>query len=179
MPNPIGQGVIDRIPPVLRAAAPAGTTVSITGFEQPQSTGGGGPSTFVETPIGGLDAQVVLTLEFGSALAVLPPLMAIPAILTSFPLVGGAQQLTSVSFLVEYLVALVGLGMAIDYSLLIATRWREERERGLENEAAILAAGATADRAVVLSGVTVAVGLLSPSVLPMPFRHSFLAGATG
>ena len=45
------------------------------------------------------------------------------------------------NFLVEFLVALIGLGIAIDYSLLVVTRWREERERGRANEAAILAAG--------------------------------------
>ncbi len=178
MPNPdipVGKGVIDRIPPVLRAAAPAGAMVSITGFEQLQSVGGGGgggPSALVETLIGGLGALVVLTLVFGSALAVVPLLMAIPAILTSFLLVGGLQHLTDVSFLVEYLVALIGLGVAIDYSLLVVTRWREEREHGLENEAAILAAGATAGHAVVLSGLTVAVGLLSLFVLPVPFLRS-------
>lgn len=178
MPNPdipVGRGVIDRIPPVLRAAAPAGAMVSVTGFEQLQSVGGGGgsgPSALVETLIGGLGALVVLTLVFGSALAVVPLLMAIPAILTSFLLVGGLQHLTDVSFLVEYLVALIGLGVAIDYSLLVVTRWREERAHGLENEAAILAAGATAGHAVVLSGLTVAVGLLSLFVLPVPFLRS-------
>jgi len=57
MPNPdipLGSGVIDRIPPVLPAAAPTGAAVSITGFEQLQSVGGGGggPSTLVETLIG-------------------------------------------------------------------------------------------------------------------------------
>jgi len=114
----------------------------------------------------------VLTLVFGSALAVVPLLMAIPAILTSFLLVGGLEQLTSVSFLIEYLVALIGLGVTIDYSLLVVTRWREEREQGLDNEAAMLAAGATAGRSVVLSGLTVAVGLLSLFVLPVPFLRS-------
>jgi len=176
MPNPdipLGSGVIDRIPPVLPAAAPTGAAVSITGFEQLQSVGGGGggPSTLVETLIGMLGALVVLTLVFGSALAVVPLLMAIPAILTSFLLVGGLEQLTSVSFLIEYL-ALIGLGVTIDYSLLVVTRWREEREQGLDNEAAILAAGATAGRSVVLSGLTVAVGLLSLFVLPVPFLRS-------
>jgi len=56
------------------------------------------------------------------------------------------------------------------------TRWREERERGLENEQAVLAAGATAGHAVVLSGVTVAVGLLSLIVLPVPFLRSIGIG---
>jgi RND superfamily putative drug exporter len=98
--------------------------------------------------------------------------MAVPSILISFLLVGGVTQLTDVSFLVEYLVALIGLGVAIDYSLLVVTRWREERERGLDNEAAIVAAGASAGRAVILSGLTVAIGLFSLVVLPVPFLRS-------
>jgi RND superfamily putative drug exporter len=180
MPNPdipLGRGVIDRIPPLLRAAAPAGATVTMTGFEQLQSGGGGGgPSTFVETLIGMAGALVILALVFGSALAVVPLLMAIPSILISFLLVGALEQFTSISFLVEYLVALIGLGVAIDYSLLVVTRWREERDRGLDNEAAIRAAGATAGHAVVLSGLTVAVGLLSLIVLPVPFLRSIGLG---
>ncbi len=172
---PLGSGVIDRIPPALRAAAPAGATVSITGYEQLQAVGGGGgggPGTLAETLIGMLGALVVLTVVFGSALAVVPLLMAIPSILISFLLLGGLEQLTSMSFLLEYLIALIGLGVAIDYSLLVVTRWREERERGLDNEAAVLAAGATAGRAVVLSGLTVAIGLFSLFVLPVPFLRS-------
>lgn len=176
MPNPdtrIGNGVMDRIPQVLQAAAPAGAEVSVTGFEQLQSGGGGsGPSTLVETLIGMGAALIILVLVFGSALATVPLLMAIPAILTSFLLVGGVTRLTDVSFLVEYLVALIGLGVAVDYSLVVVTRWREEREQGLDNEAAIIAAGASAGKAVVLSGLTVAIGLLSLVVLPVPFLRS-------
>jgi RND superfamily putative drug exporter len=177
MPNPdipLGRGVIDRIPPLLHAAAPPGATVTVTGFEQLQSGGGGGggPSTFVETLIGMAGALVILALVFGSPVAVVPLLMAIPSILISFLLVGALEQLTTISFLVEYLVALIGLGVAIDYSLLVVTRWREERERGMDNEAAIRAAGATAGHSVVLSGLTVAVGLLSLIVLPVPFLRS-------
>ncbi len=178
MPNPdvhATSGVMNRIPGVLRAAAPAGVTVSVTGFEQIQAVSGShsnGISTFDETLIGMAGALIVLTLVFGSALAILPLLMAIPAILTSLLLVGGLEQLTSMGFLLEYLVALIGLGVAIDYSLLVVTRWREERERGLDNEAAILASEATAGRAVMLSGLTVAVGLFSLCVLPVPFLRS-------
>jgi putative drug exporter of the RND superfamily len=180
MPNPdtaAGSGVIDRIPQVLRAAAPAGAVVGVTGFEQLQTVGGGsGPSALVETLIGMLGALVILVLVFGSALALVPLLMAIPSILISFLLIGGLTRFMDVSFLVEFLVALIGLGVAVDYSLLVVTRWREERERGLDNEAAIIAAGASAGRAVVLSGVTVAVGLLSLVVLPVPFLRSIGLG---
>jgi len=176
MPNPdlpLGSGVMGRIPHALRAAAPQGATVAVTGFEQIQSGGGGGgPSTLVETIVGMVGGLVILAFVFGSAIAVVPLLMAVPAILISLLLVGGVTHLTDVSFLVEYLVALIGLGVAIDYSLLVVTRWREERERGLDNQAAILAAGATAGRAVVLSGLTVTIGLLSLVVLPVPFLRS-------
>src|SRR5207237_2621090 len=98
------------------------------------------------------------------------------AILTSMLLVNGVTHLTDVSFIVEFLVALIGLGVAIDYSLLVVTRWREERERGLSNEEAIIAAEATAGRAVVLSGLTVTIGLLSLVVLPVPLLRSIGVG---
>ena len=144
--------------------------MAVTGFEQIQAGGGGGgPSTLVETIIGMAGGLAILAFVFGSAIAIVPLLMAIPAILTSMLLVNGVTHLTDVSFIVEFLVALIGLGVAIDYSLLVVTRWREERERGLSNEDAIIAAEATAGRAVVLSGLTVTIGLLSLVVLPVPF----------
>jgi RND superfamily putative drug exporter len=182
MPNPdvpLGKGVISRIEPAMRAAAPAGVSVSVTGFEQIQTAGGGGgggPSVLIETLIGGVGALAVLAFVYGSAIAIVPLLIAIPTILTTFLLVLGLTQAISVSFLVEYLVAVMGLGVAIDYSLLLITRWREEREAGRSNEDAILAAGPTAGRAVVLSGATVAVGLLSLVLLPVPFLRSIGLG---
>jgi RND superfamily putative drug exporter len=178
MPNPdipLGSGVLGGIGPALRAAAPAGAAVSVTGFEQIQSAGGGGgggPSVLVETIIGAIGALAVLAFVYASALAIVPLLIAIPSILTSFLLVFGLTQIINVSFLVQFLVALIGLGVAIDYSLLLITRWREEREAGKSNEDAILAAGQSAGHAVVLSGLTVAVGLFSLVVLPVPFLRS-------
>jgi RND superfamily putative drug exporter len=183
MPNPdipIGAGVLERMQPALKAAAPAGASVTVTGFEALQSagrSGGGGPSVLVETLIGALGALIILAFVYGSAIAIVPLLMALPSILTTFLLVLGLEQLITVNNLVQYLVAFIGLGVAIDYSLLIVTRWREQREGGLGNEEAILAAGATAGHAVVLSGVTVAVGLLSLLVLPVPFLRSIGVGS--
>ena len=63
----------------------------------------------------------------------------------------GVSTFANVSFIVLFLVSLVGLGVAIDYSLLIVTRWREEREHGRENQDAVLVAMSTAGRAVVLA----------------------------
>jgi len=85
-----------------------------------------------------------------------------------WPLTG----LTTVSVLVGFVIGLVGLGVAIDYALLIVARWREERSHGHDDEEAVRRAMASAGRAVVFSGTTVAVGLLSLIVLPVPFLRS-------
>jgi putative drug exporter of the RND superfamily len=77
---------------------------------------------------------------------------------------------------VQFLIALVGLGVAIDYSLLFVTRWREERDRGRDNHDAVVVAMQTAGRAVLVSGVTVAIGLISLLVLPVPFMRSVGVG---
>jgi RND superfamily putative drug exporter len=92
--------------------------------------------------------------------------------MTSFLLVWGLTAVTSISGIVSFLIALVGLGVAIDYSLLIIVRWREERAHGRQAEDAIVAAMASAGRAVVFSGTTVAIGLLGLIVMPVPFLRS-------
>ncbi len=156
---------------VIAAKAPAGWQTGVTGLAQLQAgTGGGkGTSALTETLIGGLGALLVLALVFASFIALLPMLMAAVAIPTTFLLVYGLTQLTAVNFIVQFLVALIGLGVAIDYSLLVVTRWRENRARGLDNEAAVAAAMRTAGRAVVFSGVTVAISLLALVALPVAF----------
>jgi RND superfamily putative drug exporter len=74
--------------------------------------------------------------------------------------------------IVEFLIALIGLGVAIDYSLLVVSRWREERAAGRDNEDAVLTAMSHAGRAVVFSGLTVAIGLVSMIVLPVQMLRS-------
>ena len=89
-----------------------------------------------------------------------------------FLAVWGLTAVTDVSFVVQFLVGLIGLGVAIDYALLITTRWREERANGADNITAVERAMATAGSAVVFSGVTVAVALAALIVLPVPFLRS-------
>lgn len=126
-----------------------------------------------ETLIGGLGALVVLAFVFGSLLALVPLVVGATSILTTFLIVFGLAEVTQVSTYVEYLVALIGLGVAIDYSLLLVTRWREECARGHDGAQAVELAMASAGRAVVISGATVAIGLLSMVVLPVPALRSF------
>jgi putative drug exporter of the RND superfamily len=73
---------------------------------------------------------------------------------------------------VQFLIALVGLGVAIDYSLIFVSRWREERSHGRTGDEAVQRAMKTAGRAVVFSGITVAIGLLALIALPLPFLRS-------
>jgi len=150
-----------------------GDDVGLTGITALSSGGSSkGPSVLIETLIAGVGALAVLAFVFASFLALLPLVIASVSILTTFLLLLGLSYMTSVSFIVQFLVSLVGLGVAIDYSLLLVTRWREERAHGLSNEDALVKAMQTAGRAVLLSGLTVAIGLMSLIVLPVPFLRS-------
>src|SRR4051794_29422040 len=151
-----------------------GSHVDLTGYDALANQQGGneGPGLLLEALLGGVGALIVLAFVFGSFLAIIPLFMAVPAILTSFLLVYGLTRITGVSPIVQFLIALIGLGVAIDYALLIVVRWREERTHGLDNEAAIAKSMETAGRAVVFSGTTVAIGLLALVALPLPFLRS-------
>jgi len=90
------------------------------------------------------------------------------SVLATFLVVGGLTEVTGVSQIVAFLIALIGLGVAIDYSLLVVSRWREERAAGRDNVAAVTEA--TEPRGPgrsVSPGLTVAIGLLSMIVLPV------------
>src|SRR5690606_26074501 len=71
------------------------------------------------------------------------------------------------------LTTAMGLGLAIDYSLFVVSRYREERERGFEPREAVVRTVATAGRAVFFSGLTVAVSLSALLVFPIAFLRSF------
>src|SRR5246127_4614282 len=165
----------------IRAAAasglPAGITVDVTGHDplEEASTHGssGGSSVLVEALAGGLGALVILLFVFGTLPAVLIPLVvAAAAILNTFTLVWALTYVTSVSIVVQFLIALVGLGVAGDYALLIIFRFRAELRAGRDVEQALVQTVTHAGRSVIVSGSTVAVGLLSMLVLPVPVIRS-------
>jgi RND superfamily putative drug exporter len=169
----------------MRAAAakglPAGITVNVTGhdaLEEASTHGGGtGPSVLLEGVIGGLGALVILFFVFGTLPAVLMPIVvAVAAILNTFSLVWALTYITNVSIIVQFLIALVGLGVAIDYALLMIFRFRDELREGNDVENALVETMTHAGRSVIVSGSTVAVGLLSMIVLPLPFIRSMGIG---
>ncbi len=153
----------------------AGAPVKLTGYDALVDSSGeadDGPGVLLEAVVGGVGALFVLVFVFGSALALVPLGMAVCSILVSFLLLYGLTTITEVSPIVQFLIALIGLGVSIDYALLLVVRWREEREKGLEGDDAVAAAMATAGRSIVFSGTTVAVGLLALVALPLPFLRS-------
>jgi putative drug exporter of the RND superfamily len=158
----------------LSAAAPSGWKTGVTG-EQLLANGssqGKGTSLIVESMIGSIGALLILAFVFASFLALLPLLIGGVSVLATFLVVGGLTEITGISQIVEFLIALIGLGVAIDYSLLVVSRWREERAAGRDNTGAVVTAMEHAGRAVVFSGLTVAIGLLSMIVLPVPMLRS-------
>ena len=178
--DPTAKLPTDAIRTALTNAAPTGATIGVTG-EDALAVGdsdGGGAGVFAEVLIGAVGALAVLAFVFASFLALLPLVVAAASILTTFLLLLPLTYLTDVSFIVEFLVALIGLGVAIDYSLILVTRWREERDHGRDNHDAVVIAMQTAGHAVMFSGITVAIGLLALVVLPVPFMRSIgLGGA--
>jgi putative drug exporter of the RND superfamily len=159
----------------LEGATVAGEPVRLTGIDALVEDSGAeseGTGVLLEAVIGGLGALLVLIFVFASFLALVPLGMAVVSILTTFVPLLLLASATDVSPLVQFLVVLIGLGVAIDYSLLVVSRWREERSHGAAGEAAVQKAMETAGRAVVFSGITVAIGLLALIALPLPFLRS-------
>ena len=158
----------------MSGATVAGRPVRVTGFDALSEDAGDsdGLGVLVEALIGGLGALLVLIFVFASALAVVPLLIAFVAIMTAFVPLLALTTVADVSPVVQFLIVLIGLGVAIDYSLLVVSRWREERAHGARGEEAVQRAMETAGRAVVFSGITVAIGLLALIALPLPFLRS-------
>jgi putative drug exporter of the RND superfamily len=137
----------------------------------------GGSSVLLEAVIGGLGALVILLFVFGTLPAVLMPIaVAIAAILNTFTLVWGLTYITDVSIIVQFLIALVGLAVAIDYALLMIFRFRDELRHGNDVESALVQTMTHAGRSVIVSGSTVAIGLLAMVALPLPLLRSMGLG---
>jgi RND superfamily putative drug exporter len=163
------------------AGLPSGISVHVTGHDplEEASTHGdtGGPSVLLEAVVGGLGAIIILLFVFGTLPAIAMPIaVAIAAILNTFTLVWALTYVTDVSIIVQFLIALVGLGVAIDYALLMIFRFRDELREGEDVETALVETMTHAGRSVIISGSTVAVGLLSLVILPLPFIRSMGIG---
>ena len=112
---------------------------------------------------------IILVLAFGALVAAaLPLVVGVLAIAVSLAIIGLIAQVTPMSVFVLNMTTMIGLGVGIDYSLLVVTRFREELARGARRQIAAVNTLATAGRAVITSGLTVVVGfgalLLTPLI---------------
>jgi len=123
-------------------------------------------------------ALIVLVIAIGAiAAAVLPVVMAVVAIILGLGATAVLGQSFDIPFVVLNVMTMMGLAVGIDYSLLVVSRYREERAKGNEKIDAIAATGATAGRTVMLSGVTVALALAGLLIIPDSSNRAIGAGS--
>ncbi|MCU0307678.1 MAG: MMPL family transporter [Thermoleophilia bacterium] len=155
---------VDRALAPLRAA---GLQTATAGAPAEQAESGGGDWS---EAVGLAAAVVILLLAFGSVVAMaLPVVNALWALGTALALLTVLESLTDVSTVARTLATMIGLGVGIDYGLFVVTRFRERLAEGLGVVDAVGRAGATAGRAVLMAGCTVAVAVLGLGAAGIPF----------
>ncbi len=128
--------------------------------------------------VGIITALIVLAVVFGAiAAAVLPILLGVIAVIAALGLVAVVGQAMDLSFFITNMVTMMGLAVGIDYSLFIVNRYREERWNGLAKLDAIALTGATANKAIFFSGMTVVLALISLIFFPLSIFKSMGIGA--
>src|SRR3954452_4166231 len=130
------------------------------------------PSLGPATTVGLLAAIVVLLLTFGSLIAMgLPIVTALLGLGTGVGVIGLASQVLDMPDVSTELALMIGLGVGIDYSLFIVTRFREAYRSGMEVSEAVVTAMDTAGRAVLFAGATVIIALLGMLALGISFLY--------
>jgi uncharacterized membrane protein YdfJ with MMPL/SSD domain len=123
-------------------------------------------------------ALIILLLVFGAVVAGLVPLLiTLPSITVALGLVAVLAHAFSLSIFVINMLTGMGLALAIDYSLFVISRFREERGRDREKLDAIAASATTANRAVVFSGTTFVIAMFGMLIVPSSIMRSLAVGA--
>jgi RND superfamily putative drug exporter len=140
---------------VREGVEPAGVTVEFNGdAEFPPIEQG------IQEVLGLIAALIVLLIVFRTLVASMIPIaLALVALLTAFLLLFIVAGLTDINTITPLLVSMIGLGVGIDYSLLIVTRFRQLLHEGLSPVDAAAEAGASAGRATLFAGLTVAISV--------------------
>ncbi|MGD9695254.1 MAG: MMPL family transporter [Thermoleophilia bacterium] len=182
IPLPKGGDIDDRVPEIRAAlGTPPGFEKTLTGGDAADShdmdpivTDDLAKAEMIVLPV----ALLVLLIFFGSLVGALIPLFtAIATVMFAMAATYGIGQLTDIAEQALNVIVLVGIGIGIDYALLIVSRFRDELRATGDRVEATSRAIASAGRAVLLSGTTVAIGLAVLVALPVPFMRSLgLAG---
>ncbi len=174
--NDLPKSAVDRVISIAQGAQSDQLRVELGGqaIQQAQQ-----PSFGFTTAIGILAAIVVLLITFGSLVAMgLPIATALLGLGTGVGLIAfGSQVLDMPDFATE-LAVMIGLGVGIDYSLFIVTRFRESYRQSGDVEASVVAAMDTAGRAIVFAGCTVIIALLGMFALGVSFLYGVAVAAS-
>jgi RND superfamily putative drug exporter len=174
--NDLPKSAIDKVISIADAARSNQLQVELGGqaIEQAQQPGFG-----FTTGIGILAAIVILLITFGSLAAMgLPIVTALLGLGTGIGLIAfGSQVLDMPDFATE-LAIMIGLGVGIDYSLFIVTRFRENYRQVQDVDSAVVSAMDTAGRAVVFAGLTVIIALLGMFALGVSFLYGVAVAAS-
>lgn len=122
---------------------------------------------------------VLLVVFRGVVAAAVPLALGVLAILGSLVLLRMLTGVTEISIFALEISAFLGLGLAIDYGLLVVSRYREELDRTGDPRTALVATTSTAGRTIAFSGLTVVIALTGLLLFPQPASRSFgLGGIT-
>jgi RND superfamily putative drug exporter len=158
------------------AVEPAGVTVEYNGDAEFE-----GPEQGTQEMLGFLAALIVLLIVFRTFVAASIPLgLAIAAVGTAFILLFILAGLTAINTVTPILVSMIGIGVGIDYSLFIVTRFRQLLHEGMSPADAAAEAGASAGRAVIFAGLTVAISVTGLAFFGLDFVTKLgIGGALG
>ncbi len=145
---------------------------------------GGGPIGNVITAAPGpsegagiVGAMIIMLIAFGSVVAMgLPILTALFGIAIGFALEDLLSHVLNVPIFAPEMLAMIGLGVGIDYALFIVTRYRQGLFEGRDPRQAVATALATSGRAVLFAGSTVVISLLGLFLLQLPFLQGLAVG---
>jgi putative drug exporter of the RND superfamily len=158
-------GIVDLENQLRAIGQPAGIQVEFTGEAENAP-----PTQGISDIVGLVAAFIILIVLFRAIVpTVIPLLFAITAVLSAFLLLFLAARFTHFNTVTEILVPMIGLGVGIDYTLFIVTRFRQLLHDGLEPRDAAAAAGATAGRAVMFAGLTVAISITGLAIIGIDF----------
>ena len=174
-----------EIKPVVKAVQAAGAGVGVSAAVTGEHTVGNDFTIQSASDLkhGELDfgvpvSLVVLLLVFGAVIAgLMPVLLAIVSIVVGLGIAALIAQEFSLSTFIVNIMTGMGLALGIDYSLHILSRFREEQRKGLDKDAAIARAGATASWAVLFSGTAFVIALMGMFLVPLNVLRSLAAGA--
>jgi putative drug exporter of the RND superfamily len=161
----VPKGTLDEIHKAVDAARTSGLQLELGG----NAFGNDGPPATSEL-YGLIAAVFILVIAFGSVLAMgLPILMALFGLGGGIATVGLLAHLVPMPSFASQLASMIGLGVGIDYSLFIVTRYRQGLGNGLDPQRAVVTALDTAGRAVLLAGMTVVISLVGMVLIGIPF----------